>query len=146
MSDVITLTQELIRCPSVTPEDAGAFKVVEDFFHNTKFEMKRIERGGISNLFLRWGSTNSRTLGFSGHIDVVPPGKLSAWSCDPFSGEILENKIYGRGAVDMKSAVAAFCSAAKRYASQANPTFSIALLLTGDEEGNAKDGTRAIID
>ena len=146
MINVVELTSKLIQCPSVTPKEAGALRLIEELFSDTEFETHRIHRGGISNLFLRWGAKNLPTLGFSGHVDVVPPGDLSKWKFDPFSGKIVNDLLFGRGAVDMKSAVAAFCSAAIKFSKQSKSDFSIALMITGDEEGEAKHGTTAILD
>ena len=146
MIDVVELTAKLIQCPTVTPREAGALKLIGKLFENTDFKIHSIDRGGISNLFLRWGEKNLPTLGFSGHIDVVPPGNLAKWEYEPFSGKIVGNVLFGRGAVDMKSAVAAFCLAAIKYSKKSQPDFSIALMITGDEEGEAKDGTQAILD
>ena len=138
MINVVELTAKLIQCPTVTPKEAGAIELIEELFSGTEFEAHRIHRGGISNLFLRWGAKNLPTLGFSGHVDVVPPGDLSKWEFDPFLGNIVNGYLFGRGAVDMKSAVAAFCSAAIKFSKQSKSDFSIALMITGDEEGEAK--------
>ena len=146
MIDVVELTAKLIQCPTVTPREAGALKLIGELFENTDFKIHSIDRGGISNLFLRWGEKNLPTLGFCGHVDVVPPGNLAKWKFEPFSGKIVGNVLFGRGAVDMKSAVAAFCLAAIKYSKKSQPDFSIALMITGDEEGEAKDGTQAILD
>ena len=146
MINVVELTAKLIQCPTVTPREAGALKLIGDLFEDTDFRIDRIDRGGISNLFLRWGEKNLPTLGFSGHVDVVPPGNLAKWEFEPFSGKIVGNVLFGRGAVDMKSAVAAFCLAAIKYSKKSQPDFSIVLMITGDEEGEAKDGTQAILD
>ncbi len=146
MINVVELTAKLIQCPTVTPREAGALKLIGELFENTDFKIHSIDRGGISNLFLRWGEKNLPTLGFCGHVDVVPPGNLAKWKFEPFSGKIVGNVLFGRGAVDMKSAVAAFCLAAIKYSKKSQPDFSIALMITGDEEGEAKDGTQAILD
>ncbi|MAI97490.1 MAG: succinyl-diaminopimelate desuccinylase [Rhodobacteraceae bacterium] len=144
--NVVELTARLIQCPSVTPKEAGAIKLIEDIFKSTDFEISRIDRSGVSNLFLRWGEKKLPTLGFCGHIDVVPPGDLTKWEFDPFSGRTTGDVLFGRGSVDMKSAVAAFCVAAIKYSRQAKPNFSIIIMITGDEEGEAKHGTQAILD
>ncbi len=144
--NVVELTAKLVQCPSVTPKEGGALKLIGELFRDTDFEIHTINRGGISNLFLRWGAKNLPTLGFSGHVDVVPPGEISKWDFEPFSGKIVDDVLYGRGAVDMKSAVAAFCTAAIKYSQQSTPDFSIVLMITGDEEGEAKHGTKAILD
>ncbi len=144
--NVVELAARLIQCPSVTPKEAGAIKLIEDIFKSTDFEISRIDRSGVSNLFLRWGEKKLPTLGFCGHIDVVPPGDLTKWEFDPFSGRTTGDVLFGRGSVDMKSAVAAFCVAAIKYSRQAKPNFSIIIMITGDEEGEAKHGTQAILD
>ncbi len=146
MMNVVELTAKLVQCPSVTPKEGGALKLIGELFRDTDFEIHTINRGGISNLFLRLGAKNLPTLGFSGHVDVVPPGEISKWDFEPFSGKIVDDVLYGRGAVDMKSAVAAFCTAAIKYSQQSTPDFSIVLMITGDEEGEAKHGTKAILD
>ena len=142
----INLTSQLIKCHSVTPKEAGTFKVIKNLFKNTDFNIYEINKNGIKNLFLRWGSKHLPTLGFSGHIDVVTPGEISDWKSNPFSGEIIGEEIYGRGSVDMKSAVAAFCTAAISVSQKKPPIFSIVLLITSDEEGKAQDGTKAILE
>ena len=142
----INLTSQLIKCHSVTPKEAGTFKVIKNLFKNTDFNIYEINKNGIKNLFLRWGSKHLPTFGFSGHIDVVTPGEINEWKSNPFSGEIIGEEIYGRGSVDMKSAVAAFCTAAISVSQKTTPIFSIVLLITSDEEGMAKDGTKAILE
>ena len=142
----INLTSQLIKCHSVTPKEAGTFKVIKNLFKNTDFNIHEINKNGIKNLFLRWGSKHLPTFGFSGHIDVVTPGEISDWKSNPFSGEIIGEEIYGRGSVDMKSAVAAFCTAAISVSQKTPPIFSIVLLITSDEEGKAQDGTKAILE
>ena len=142
----INLTSQLIKCHSVTPKEAGTFKVIKNLFKNTDFNIHEINKNGIKNLFLRWGSKHLPTFGFSGHIDVVTPGEISDWKSNPFSGKIIGEEIYGRGSVDMKSAVAAFCTAAISVSQKTPPIFSIVLLITSDEEGKAQDGTKAILE
>ena len=111
------------------------------------FDCTRIERGGVSNLFARWGTgKNGRTFGFNGHTDVVPVGDVSAWSVDPFGAEVKDGFLYGRGATDMKSGVAAFVSAAIDFTTHTPPDGSVIITITGDEEGDAVDGTTAILD
>ena len=102
--------------------------------------------GNVKNLFARWGSKNSKkTLGFNGHVDVVPTGNRALWDFDPFSGLVTDNDILGRGAVDMKSAVAAFTVAATNFVKTNKPDGSIVIAITGDEEGEALHGTKAIL-
>ena len=140
------LARDLIRCPSVTPQDGGALGVLEERLKSAGFTTHRLcfsEAGtpDIDNLYARIGSA-APMLVFNGHTDVVPPGETQSWRFDPFSGEIADEAIWGRGAADMKGAVAAFAAAALDYVA-ANPDFkgSIGLLITGDEEGPAVNGT-----
>ncbi len=149
--DPVALTQALIRCPSVTPADAGAQAVLAEALESLGFRCMplRFEAEGeasVDNLFARLGEGRPN-FGFAGHTDVVPVGDAKAWTCDPFAGELADNIIYGRGANDMKGAIAAFVAAVSRYLT-ANDTFdgSISLLITGDEEGPAVNGTVRILD
>lgn len=142
-TDPVALTQALVRCASVTPQDDGAIAILETLLADAGFETTRVDRGGIANLFARWG--HGRTIGFNGHTDVVPAGNPDAWTHPPFAATISDNILFGRGAVDMKSGVAAFVAAAIEVTREA-PTGSIVLTITGDEEGDARDGTIAILD
>ncbi len=144
MIDPVTLAADLIRCPSVTPEEGGAIALLERLLAPLGFACTRIGRGGVENLHARWGTARP-VFAFNGHTDVVPVGDRAAWSRDPFGGEIVDGVLWGRGAVDMKSGVAAFVAAAAEFV-QENPNGSIAILITGDEEGDATDGTVAILD
>ena len=145
--DPVELTAQLIRCPSVTPKEAGAIKLLEDMLSQHGFHCTRISRGGIENLFARWGCDKTgRSFGFNGHTDVVPVGDLEKWTFDPFGAEIEDGFMYGRGAVDMKSAVAAFVAAAVDFVNEPPPAGSIVITVTGDEEGDADHGTVAILD
>lgn len=145
--DPVSLTADLIRCPSVTPEEGGAISLLERLLTEHGFTCTRIERGGIHNLFARWGAgNNGRSFGFNGHTDVVPIGDAAAWSVDPFGAEIKDGFMYGRGATDMKSGVAAFVAAAIDFVKDTPPDGSIVITITGDEEGDALDGTTAILD
>ncbi|WP_114966328.1 succinyl-diaminopimelate desuccinylase [Alkalilacustris brevis] len=145
--DPVALTADLIRCPSVTPEDAGALAVIEGPLKAAGFTCTRVARGGVQNLFARWGVRgHPRTFGFNGHTDVVPPGDLAGWSVDPFGAEIRDGHIWGRGAADMKSGVAAFVAAAIDMVQTAPPDGAIVIAITGDEEGDARDGTLALLD
>ena len=143
--DPVVLTQELIRCPSVTPEEGGAIVLLETLLGQFGFDCTRISRGGVENLYARWGRANP-VFAFTGHVDVVPTGDEAAWTHGPFSGEIEDDVLWGRGAVDMKSGVAAFVAAAAGLVSATPPEGSISLLIAGDEEGPATDGTVAILD
>ena len=145
--DPVALTQRLVRCPSVTPADAGALSVLEEFLGAAGFECHRADRGGIANLVARFGPRgHPRTIGFNGHTDVVPTGAESDWSEPPFDAVIRDGRLYGRGSADMKSGVAAFAVAAAKFAQSGTFEGAIVIAITGDEEGDAVDGTTAILD
>lgn len=143
--DPVALTAELVRCASVTPEEGGALGVLERALAPFGFVCTRVDRGNVANLFAKWGG-NGPALGFNGHTDVVPAGDAAAWTHPPFSGAIDGGFLWGRGSVDMKSGVAAFAAAAAARVAEAPPPGSLSLLITGDEEGAALDGTRALLD
>ena len=145
--DPVSLTADLVRCPSVTPEEGGAIDLLEQLLEKNGFSCTRIVRGQVSNLFAKWGTgKNGRVFGFNGHTDVVPVGDLSSWTVDPFGAEIKDGYLYGRGATDMKSGVAAFVASAIDFVNNKPPDGSIVITITGDEEGEAVDGTVAILD
>lgn len=145
--DPVALTAELVRCPSVTPAEAGALGILKTLLESAGFECTRVDRAGISNLFARWGRRGAnRSFGFNGHTDVVPVGDENAWNVDPFGAEIKGGFLWGRGSTDMKSAVAAFAAAAVDFVQDAAPDGAIILAITGDEEADATDGTVAILD
>ena len=147
MTDPVQLTADLIRCPSVTPKEGGALVLLERHLAEAEFECTRVDRGGVCNLFARWGAKgHARSFGFNGHTDVVPVGDEAAWTRPPFGAEIHEGVLYGRGATDMKSGVAAFAAAAIDYVRNTPPDGAIILAITGDEEGDAVDGTTALLD
>ncbi|RMF41190.1 MAG: succinyl-diaminopimelate desuccinylase [Alphaproteobacteria bacterium] len=147
MTDPVELTAALIRCPSVTPDAAGALDVVAGVLEPAGFACHRIDRNGTPNLFARWGAEGAAPVfGFNGHVDVVPPGDPAQWTHDPFGAEQADGRLWGRGAVDMKSGVAAFVAAAADFVTTTPPAGGIVLLITGDEEGAATDGTVAILD
>ncbi len=147
MTDPVDLTRRLIRCPSVTPEEGGALMLLEEVLTGAGFECHRVDRGGVSNLFARWGTKGAnRSFGFNGHTDVVPVGDEAAWTHDPFGAEEDGGFLYGRGATDMKSGVAAFVAAAVDFVTETPPDGAVILTITGDEEGDALDGTTAILD
>lgn len=147
MTDPQTLTAELVRCASVTPEEGGALLLLDKVLSEAGFACTRVDRGGVSNLFARWGAPgHPRTFGFNGHTDVVPIGDEAAWTHPPFGAEEAEGWLYGRGATDMKSGVAAFAAAAIDLVRDAPPDGAIVLTITGDEEGDAVDGTTALLD
>ncbi len=141
--DPIVLAQGLIRCASVTPADDGAQDLLAGVLAAEGFVIHRLPFGQTPNVFARIG-TGTPHFCFAGHTDVVPPG--SGWRHDPFGGVIEHGVLYGRGACDMKGAIAAFASAAASYLAQEAPTRgSISLLITGDEEGPALDGTVRVL-
>ena len=147
MTDPVRLTADLIRCPSVTPEEGGALVLIERLLSEGGFECIRVDRGGISNLFARWGPKgHAKSFGFNGHTDVVPVGDEAAWTMPPFGAEVRDGVMYGRGTTDMKSAVAAFAAAALDFIRDTPPVGAIILTITGDEEGVALDGTTALLD
>lgn len=150
--DPIELTQALIRCPSVTPADAGALEVLRKAVEPLGFSCYplRFSEAGtpdIDNLYARLG-TKGRNFCFAGHTDVVPPGNPAGWTVDPFKAEIIDGHVYGRGAADMKGAIAAFAAAASRFVEKRGRDFggSISLLITGDEEGPSINGTVKVLD
>ncbi|MFS4437039.1 succinyl-diaminopimelate desuccinylase [Paracoccaceae bacterium GXU_MW_L88] len=145
VTDPVALTQDLIRCASVTPEEGGALILLEEKLTAAGFVCSRVDRGGVANLFARWGESGP-VFGFNGHTDVVPAGDEAAWTHPPFSGDIENGVLWGRGATDMKSGVAAFVAAAIDFVEKTPPSGSISLAITGDEEGQAQDGTRALLD
>ncbi|MGH6889442.1 MAG: succinyl-diaminopimelate desuccinylase [Rhizomicrobium sp.] len=149
MADPLTLAQALIRCPSVTPHDAGALSVLERALTPLGFACSRLrfETPGtppVENLYARIG-TVPPNICFAGHTDVVPPGDSSLWRRDPFAAEISDGFLFGRGAADMKSAIAAFVAAVAGHLRK-QLRGSISLLITGDEEGPAVNGTAKVLE
>ncbi len=144
--DPVQLTADLIRCPSVTPVEGGALVLLERVLSAAGFACTRVDRNGTPNLFARWGAKGAKTFGFNGHTDVVPVGDAAAWTQEPFSGAVIDGVLWGRGATDMKSGVAAFVAAAVDFVTTTPPEGAIILTLTGDEEGPGKDGTVALLD
>ena len=143
----VALTADLIRCPSVTPIEGGALRLLERVLSGAGFECTRVDRGETPNLFARWGPKgHPRSIGFNGHTDVVPLGNPKDWSHAPFGGGIEDGRIWGRGACDMKSGVAAFVAAAVDFTREAAPDGAVIIAITGDEEGPGRDGTIAILD
>ncbi|MGN6285841.1 MAG: succinyl-diaminopimelate desuccinylase [Afipia sp.] len=147
MTDAVTLTRDLVRCASVTPAEGGALGLLETTLKAAGFEVHRVtfsEPGAddVENLYARIGSTAPH-ITFAGHTDVVPPGDDAAWSHGAFSGDIKDGVLYGRGAVDMKGAIACSVAATLDYlaAHGGKPKGSISFLITGDEEGVAVNGT-----
>jgi len=148
--DPVALAQDMIRCRSITPADGGALDVVERALKGLGFRCHRLrfEEPGtapVDNLYARLG-TATPNFCFAGHTDVVPPGDATLWRSDPFAAEIRDGVLYGRGAADMKSAIAAFIAAAARHLGErGKPAGSISLLITGDEEGPSINGTKAVL-
>ncbi len=143
----VALTADLIRCPSVTPEEGGALILLEQLLCEAGFDCTRVDRAGTPNLFARWGAKgHARTFGFNGHTDVVPLGDPADWTRAPFGGVVEAGRIWGRGACDMKSGVAAFVAAAVDFVRATPPDGAVILAITGDEEGPGKDGTVALLD
>jgi succinyl-diaminopimelate desuccinylase len=138
--DAQDLAQALIRCPSVTPENAGAMEVLETALESAGFTCRRMRFGEIENLYARRGTVGPN-LCFAGHTDVVPVGNAADWKHEPFAAVIDDGWLTGRGAADMKSAIAAFAAAA----SKVQVPGSLSFLITGDEEGLAQDGTGPVV-
>ena len=146
-TDPVALTADLIRCPSVTPAEGGALVLLEELLSPAGFSCTRVDRNGTSNLFARWGNRGAnRSFGFNGHTDVVPVGDEAAWTVPPFGAVEKDGMLWGRGATDMKSGVAAFAAAAVDFVTETPPDGAVILAITGDEEGDATDGTVALLD
>lgn len=148
--NAVTLLQDLIKCPSVTPLEGGALQYLEDVLKPLGFKVERIvfsEDGqpDVENLYARYGDKGPHLM-FAGHTDVVPTGDEASWTHPPFSAEIDNGEIYGRGAVDMKGGIACFIAAFSSYLAE-NSDFdgSVSLLITGDEEGPAVNGTEKLL-
>ncbi|MEQ9527769.1 MAG: succinyl-diaminopimelate desuccinylase [Parvibaculaceae bacterium] len=147
--DPLDIAVDLIRCPSVTPEDGGALGVLEKWLEPLGFTCERMRFSDegtpdVDNLYARYGS-GSPHFCFAGHTDVVPVGDADAWTFDPFAADVKDGRLYGRGAADMKSAVASFAAAAERLVSDGFQG-SISLLITGDEEGPGINGTKKMLE
>ena len=138
--DPIKLSQDLIRCPSITPHNAGALEIVEKHLISLGFICERLDFEGIANLYAQKGAGRPR-LCFAGHTDVVPVGAENLWTENPFEGTIKDGQLWGRGAADMKCAIAAFLSALSDF----KTVTTISLLITGDEEGEALHGTQRLL-
>jgi succinyl-diaminopimelate desuccinylase len=145
--DPAALAAALIRRPSVTPKDEGALDIVAAALEKLGFTCHRLVFADVHNLYARRGDGRPN-LCFAGHTDVVPAGAAESWSFDPFAATVREGALCGRGAVDMKGAIAAFIAAAQCYLAKRGRDFdgSISLLLTGDEEGEAVNGTRKVLE
>ncbi len=147
MSDpTLALARQIIACHSVTPDDAGCMEIITERLKPLGFNIEFINRNGVTNLWARRGTTKPLFV-FAGHTDVVPTGPLDKWTSPPFAPEIRDGMLYGRGTADMKSSIAAMLTAVESFVA-ANPNHpgSIAFLLTSDEEGDANDGTIAVVE
>ena len=149
MIDAVELARDLIRCPSVTPAEGGALGHLQGVLEGLGFTCDRLvfsdeDTPDVDNLYARYG-TEAPNFCFAGHTDVVPTGPLEGWSVDPFAAEIRDGYLYGRGAVDMKSAIAAFASATASVIEEGAVRGSISFLITGDEEGPSINGTRKVL-
>jgi len=143
---VITLAKDLISRPSVTPDDAGCQRMLASRLEAAGFQCEFIQEGDVSNLWARRG-TQRPLMVFAGHTDVVPAGPREAWHTDPFEPTEIDGKLFGRGAADMKSSIAAFVVAVEEFVAQRpDHQGSIGLLITSDEEGPAIDGTAKVCD
>ncbi len=147
MSDALELTKELIRCPSVTPEDAGCQAILAARLKSAGFEVEHMRFGDVDNLWAVHRGGPGPMLCFAGHTDVVPAGPREKWSSDPFEPTLRDGLLYGRGAADMKSGVAAMVTTAESFVrGHDGYPGAIALLITGDEEGRSVDGTRRVVE
>ncbi|HEY0185585.1 MAG TPA: succinyl-diaminopimelate desuccinylase [Rhodopila sp.] len=144
LTDPLPLAQALIRCASVTPADGGAQEALSGALGRLGFTIHRLRYGAIENIFARLGSGGPHIC-FAGHTDVVPVGAAN-WRSDPFGGEVRDGVLYGRGACDMKGAIAAFVAGVAQHLEGRQPKGSISLLITGDEEGPATDGTVKVLE
>jgi len=142
--ETLQLAKDLIACRSVTPDDGGALDLIAARLSSAGFHCERLDRGSVGNLWARHGSSGPLVC-LAGHVDVVPPGPLEQWTSDPFTPTERHGLLYGRGASDMKAGVAAMVTAAERVAPTNDGRGSIAILLTSDEEGDAVDGSAAVV-
>ncbi len=149
LSDPVALTQALIRCPSVTPFEAGALDLLQGWLASLGFACTRLPFGEgaarVDNLYARLGNDGPHFC-YAGHTDVVPPGELAQWSSDPFAAEIQNGLLTGRGAADMKGSIAACVSATAQAVHEGKIRGSLSFLITGDEEGLAQNGTTKMLD
>jgi len=155
MSDIVNpieLTSELIQCKSITPKSEGSLDIIISYLEPLGFNCEKIDFGEgiekVENLYARFG-TMEPNIAFAGHVDVVPTGDINNWSINPFSGEVKEGKVWGRGAADMKSGIAAFIAAVSDFLKD-NKNLkefgSISFIITSDEEGKAINGTKKVVD
>jgi succinyl-diaminopimelate desuccinylase len=148
-STALDLCRALVQCPSVTPHDGGALSVLDEALSQAGFVIQRMTfsapgTADVDNLYARFGTTAPYFI-FAGHTDVVPVGDATKWRFNPFAAEVAEDAVWGRGTADMKSGVAAFAAAALAFAARGLPKGSIGLLITGDEEGPAINGTEKLL-
>ena len=145
MNPTLELTRALIACPSVTPADAGCLDIIEARLRPLGFDCLRLPANGVDNLWAVRGA-DGPCLAFAGHTDVVPPGPLDAWTRPPFEPQVVDGKLWGRGAADMKGSLAAMVVAVERFVAE-HPDHAgrIAVMFTSDEEGPATDGTLRIV-
>ena len=150
--DPLNLSQALIKCPSVTPDSGEALDVLQDILSEMGFRCEQVnfsaaDTPDVNNLYAKFGHS-SPNFCFAGHTDVVPVGDLEAWTVDPFGAEIIKGMLCGRGASDMKTAIACFVAAVSRFIDTRDNNFkgSISLLITGDEEGPAINGTKKLLE
>ena len=146
MTDAVELTRALIACPSVTPADAGCQALMTERLAASGFRIETLQFGSVTNLWARRGDV-SPVLCFAGHTDVVPTGPLEEWRSDPFTPVVRDGNLYGRGAADMKSGLAAMVTATEEFvAAHPDHRGSIAFLITSDEEGPSVDGTKRVVE
>lgn len=146
MTDALELTRALIACPSVTPADAGCQALMTERLAASGFSIETLQFGSVTNLWARRGDARPM-LCFAGHTDVVPTGPLEEWRSDPFTPVIRDGVLYGRGAADMKSGLAAMVTATEEFvAAHPDHRGSIAFLITSDEEGPSVDGTKRVVE
>jgi succinyl-diaminopimelate desuccinylase len=146
MFDTLELTQQLIRRKSVTPDDEGCQELIAERLARAGFQCETLQYGEVTNLWARRG-TASPVFCFAGHTDVVPTGPLDQWDSDPFTPDIRDGVLYGRGAADMKASLAAMIEATEQFvADYPQHPGSLAFLITSDEEGRARDGTKKVIE
>jgi succinyl-diaminopimelate desuccinylase len=146
MSDTLELAKQLIACRSLTPDDGGSLDLIGSRLAKAGFTCERIDRGGVRNLWARRGNRPPLVC-LAGHVDVVSPGPVERWTSDPFTATERDGFLFGRGAADMKTSVAALVTAAERFVAETpNHRGSLALLFTSDEEGAGIDGTAAVVD
>ena len=146
MSDTLELAKTLIACPSITPDDAGCQEILIKRLQALNFQIERLQYGAVTNLWARRG-TNRPLFVFAGHTDVVPPGPLDQWQHPPFEPIVKNDFLYGRGATDMKSSIAAMLVACEQFLKQhPDHSGSIAFLITSDEEGVAQEGTVKVLE